>query len=705
MILTLRELKKMHDLAYRGNQRTRERGADDLVFYWITQWDDQLLEGSDLQYRGEFNVIRRGGRDIMASLRKMQVQPDFHPDDETRDDDAELLDGMYRADDHALSSQSAYWLTQQDVVVCGFGAWEMYTKYQSNRVGDERQVIEREWIPEANNTAFKDPNSMALDASDAEYWSILRAYTPEGYEKLCAELTGEDCYGTSYASFAHPEESYTFPWTVEKRKVYVTSFYHRYKTTEKQIEMVDPFGEVMIVRKSDVEDSMDELTGAGFVVEDEREVECWQVRKYIASGEAILNGEYNEETGEREGEVIAGPNIPVIPMYGEFAIVEGEQHYEGLTRLAKDAQRLRNFNLSYLTDIVGRSPRGKDIWLPEQLQGVEFMHEKGGSENNYPYLLQQKQDANGNELPLGPVGRSQSDEIPPSLMVSIEQTRQAVEDVSSPGTPVDVSDVDLSGKAVALLEAKINKQFYVYQDHYKFSKRRDAEVYAGMASEIYDMPRTVNIRTPDGNMKRVQVMQAIIDEETGEPKYINDLTNINWEVYASIGQTYEDQKEQSRENVMKMLEITPPDDPMRQALQLTLVKLTDGVELEPVRKLARKQLVMMGIEEPETEEEAQMVMQAQQPPEPAPEMVLAQAELLKGQAAMAREQRQAQRDQADVILRQNANDIDAYEAETDRFKAESQAANDQANTRLKAVDQYGKRIDSTARAVFGARLN
>ncbi len=708
MILTLSELKKMHDLAYRGNQRTREKGSDDLVFYWITQWDDQLLEGSDLQYRGEFNIIRRGGRDIMSSLRKMQVQPDFHPDDEAREDDAEILDGMYRADDHALSSQSAYWLTQQDVAVCGFGAWEMFTKYKTNRVGDERQVIRREWIPEANNTAFKDPDSVALDGSDAKYWSLLRSYTPEGYEELCKELTGEDCYGTSYASFAHPEESYTFPWTVEKRKIYVSTFYHTYKDTEKQVQMVDPFGETLILREKDVSDSMDELEAAGFQVEDERKVERWVVRKYIASGEAILNGEYNEETGEREGELIAGPNIPVIPMYGEFAIIEGEQHYEGLTRLTKDAQRLRNFNLSYVADIVGRSPRNKPVWLAEQLQGLEFMHEAGGSENNYPYLLQNRVDANGNELPLGPVGNSGDQNIPSALAASIELTRQAVEDVSSPGTPVDVSDVDLSGKAVALLEAKINKQFYVYQDHYKFSKRRDAEIYAGMASEIYDMPRKVNIRSPDGNTQQVEMMQAIIDPETGEPKYINDLTNIAWDVYATIGQTYEDQKEQSKENILKMLEMTPEGDPMRRALQLTLVKLTDGVEMDPVRKLARRELVTMGIEEAETDEEKAMLaaqQQAQnQPPPPDPAMLMAEAEQMKGQAAIMREQRQAQKDQADVTLKQNANDIDAYEAETNRFEAETRAATEQVRTQIKAVEQYGKRVDTTARARFGARL-
>jgi hypothetical protein len=40
MPLTLDELKKKHDKAYNSSQVAREQASDDLVFYWVTQWDD-----------------------------------------------------------------------------------------------------------------------------------------------------------------------------------------------------------------------------------------------------------------------------------------------------------------------------------------------------------------------------------------------------------------------------------------------------------------------------------------------------------------------------------------------------------------------------------------------------------------------------------------------------------------------------------------
>ena len=103
----------------------------------------------------------------------------------------------------------------------------------------------------------------------------------------------------------------------------------------------------MVVRKSDLErgDILEEVMDYGFELVEEKEIERWEVRKYIASGAEILNGEMNDETGEREGEVIAGENIPVVPCYGETAQVEGNEHYEGITRIAKDPQRLRNFQI------------------------------------------------------------------------------------------------------------------------------------------------------------------------------------------------------------------------------------------------------------------------------------------------------------------------------------------------------------------------
>ena len=45
------------------------------------------------------------------------------------------------------------------------------------------------------------------------------------------------------------------------------------------------------------------------------------------------------------------------------------------------------------------------MFNPEQIKGFEFMYDKSGADNNYPYLLQNKVTMGGGEmLPGGPAG-------------------------------------------------------------------------------------------------------------------------------------------------------------------------------------------------------------------------------------------------------------------------------------------------------------
>jgi len=141
-----KQIKQFHDKAFESNQVTRDQAADDLVFYWVTQWDDQLLSDSQLQYRGQFDIVRKAGRQILAQLKQNPVQPDFKPKDENRKDDAELMDGLYRAADRTLDSQEAYDYASQDAVICGYGAWELFTEYESDFVGEDNQRIKRKFI-------------------------------------------------------------------------------------------------------------------------------------------------------------------------------------------------------------------------------------------------------------------------------------------------------------------------------------------------------------------------------------------------------------------------------------------------------------------------------------------------------------------------------------------------------------------------------
>ena len=724
-MLTLTQLKEKHDLAYCYGQETRLRAADDSLFAWVSQWDDSTLGESSLQYRGEFNVLRKAYRQIVADLRSNPVQVNFVPASESREDGADIIDGLYLTTDRANTSIESYDNAVSEAVVCGVGAWELYTKYASNRAGVDHQIICRRPIYEANNNCFWDPNAKSLDKSDANYVSILNAYSPDGYDILCDELcdeASEDGKKESRrekkkreklearnrpSSFAEPEQSYTFPWMSSGNDlIYVVSFYHRRKIKDTVITLIDPMGQPLTLRKSDLEKVMDDLIDDGYEITSERDIERWEVRKYIASGEKILNGKVGKD-GEREGEVIAGENIPVVPTYGERAFIEGEEHYEGITRLAKDPQRLRNFQLSYLADIVSRSPRPKPIFFPEQIQGYEFMYEQTGADNNFPFLYGNRLSADGQPLPIGPIAVMPEQTIPQALMAGIELSRQAVEDVANPGLPQDIADPDLSGKAVNALTNRLDQQSIVYQQNLKHAKRRDAEIYASMAVEVYDAPREVTLTLPDGSTKKVKIMEAVMDKETGELTALNDLTNTEYEVYADIGPSYASKKEQTIEQLTSMANSLAPIDPqMAKLLILQTLTLVNGIDMDPVRKMARKQLIMAGYLEPDSPEEEAMLQEAQSqqaPPDAA--MVLAQAEMEKAKSSQMDTQRKAINDQQTAQTNSAKIQVDMFRAQTDRAAVEVDAQVAGADIQFKQARTAGQVMENVQKLVSPFRAS
>jgi len=704
--MDLKKLKSLHDKAFSHGQVVREQAANDSTFYWITQWDDNSLSDSQSLFRGEFNIIRKAGRQIMADLASNPVSIDFSPKADSRDDGADLIDGLYLSSLRNNQAIESFGNADNEAVVCGVGAWVLYTDYESTRSGDNHQVILRKPVYEANNGLFWDPNAKLADKSDADYVSVLYTYSEDGYNKLVEDLTGEESTGMG-PSFASPDESYVFPWFGENAKVYVTEFYHREKVKDKILTMVDPFDQTLQLRESDLEDVMDDMIDSGYTIESEKVIERWQVTKYIASGSDILNGEIGED-GDRVGEVIAGENIPVVPEYGERAFIEGEEYYEGITRLAKDPQRLRNFQMSYLADIVSRSPRPKPIFFPEEIQGFEHMYEEAGSENNLPYYLRNRLSANGEPLNMGDPARMPEQPIPSALIASINLSREAVADVANPGLPQDIADPDLSGKAVYALQNRLDQQSMVYQTNRKHARRRDAVIYASMASEIHDAPRNVTITKPDGARENVQIMEMVIDKETGEPTVLNDITNMEFEVFADIGPSYTSQKQQDRDSLETLISRLPTGDPMGNALMLKYIMLMDGIYFEDMRKYANKQLLLTGIKEPETDEDKAIVQQAQEASQGQddPNMVLAMAEDKKGDAALMEAQRKGVETKAKIVNEQGKLQVSVFEAQTGRMNSQVDAEKAGADIRYKKIETFGKQLENAAKASgFRASVN
>lgn len=634
------DIMKFHDTGYQRGQVTRERAADDLVFAWVTQWDDQLLGESQLQYRGEFNILRKAMRQIIADLNASPVQIDFEPVGDNYNA-ADMMDGLYRTNCRQNSSIEAFENAVQECVVSGMGSWKLENVYESK---SGNQIIHRMPIYESCNVVYWDPNAKLKDKSDAKWCSILTRYSEDGAKDLVEELTGER--PASVESFKYPEESYVFPWVAEDQRIYIGEFYHR-ETVKYQVHVfVDLMGNSEQVTDDEFEEKENDMLNGGYDYAECIECERHEVTRYIVSGAEVL-----EET------LIPGKHIPVVTVYGERAMVEGEEHYEGITRLAKDPQRLRNFQMSYLADIVSRSPRRKPIFLREQIAGYEYMYEEQGADNNYPYLLMNAANVVGKDVPLGPVGEMPEQPIPQALAASIELSRQAVEDVANPGLPQNISDPDLSGKAVLALQGRMDMQSAIYQTNYKHGLRRDAEIFASMAKEVYDSPRQITITMHDGSRKTETLMQQQLNPQMMQMQTINDVTGTEMEVYAEIGTNYRTEKQETRMELKELLMSMPVDDHMRNILMMEYISMVPGMDFEGLREFAAKELIKQGVRKPETENEMQFMQQLQQEQQqPDPAMLAAQAEMVKGQA-----------DQASAEVRM-------YDAQTKRAKVEIEAS-------------------------------
>lgn len=668
------EIQRNFNTDYSFSQVTRERSAADLSFFWITHWDDALLSGNQLLYKGEFDLLRKAMRDILSDMRSAPVQSDFEPKDGTTEEEADLMDGIYRTSCRDNASNEAFDNASIEQVVCGLGGWRLRTCYESDEAGNNYQAIKREPIHEFNSTVFFDANARKIDKSDALRCTVLVPLNSDSYAEYFNDMTGEDVLDVnkSISSFAMPENGWSFPWALRGGSadvIYIAEYYHRYKEKAKAHYFVDMLGnqEVALQEHDDTEaEFIAEFSKNGYEYVSSKKVERWVVDKYIIDGEQILSGP----------ERIACEYIPIIPQFGERAYIQGVEHWEGIVKAAKDPQLLRDFSMSYMADIVSRSPRIQPIYTPEQIQGFEFMYQDNGADAQYPYLLQNSQTADGQPLPYGPVGQTPEQPVPQGLQMLLEHSQMAVEQVASAGLPNNVTDINLSGKALNTMVAQFDQQSLVYQDHRKYSHRHDAVVFASMAKQTLDSPRSITVTLPDGTRKEQEIMQQTLDIDSGSIKTSRDLTKARFDVYTNVGKAYSTSREESRNKLEELLPNAAAVDP--QLAKLTLLKiyqLQDGEMTKDLREYARSQLILMGFSKPETDEEKMMLEASQQQQaQPDPNMELAKAEQMKAQNGAVK------------------NQIDQFRAETDRISVLADVEKAGAEINYKQVQTQSLRI-------------
>jgi hypothetical protein len=135
-----------------------------------------------------------------------------------------------------------------------------------------------------------------------------------------------------------------------------------------------------------------------------------------------------------------------------------------------------------------------------------------------------------------------------------------------------------------------------------------------------------------------------------------------------------------------------PEDPMRNALMLKLISMTDGTDFNDIRDYANNQMILGGFKEPETDEEKQMVQEAQQSQQPDAMTIAAMAEKDKAQADLMNAQTSQMSAQSDMQVSAAETQIKAFDSETKRMQVQVDAQEAGAVIKLKEIEQFNRRV-------------
>jgi hypothetical protein len=610
---------------------------EDRRFYSISgaQWEGNLLDQFENRPRLEVNKIALSVIRIINEYRNNRVTVDFVSKDGVANDKlAEVCDGLYRADEKDSVANEAYDNAFEEAVGGGFGAWRLRADYEDHENDeDERQRILIEPIYDADSSVWFDLDSKRQDKSDAKVCFVIAGMTHSSYV---------DTWGDDPASWPKTVHQNEFDWLTPD-VVYVAEYYRVEEVGEtvRIFETIDGSEERYTTYDFNEDEQLEEMLAAvGTREVRQKRVKKKKVHKYIMSGSHIL-----EDCG-----YIAGKCIPIIPVFGKRWFIDNIERCMGHVRLAKDAQRLKNMQLSKLAEISALSTIEKPIFVPEQVAGHQVMW----SEDNlkqYPYLLVNPiTDQNGAQAVGGPVGHTKPPQIPPAMAALLQITEMDIDQILGTQSAGEEMTSNLSGKAVELIQTRLDMQTFIYMSNFSKAMRRCGEVWLSMAKDLYvEDERKMKVIDVTDTVDSITMMTPAISE-IGEVIMENDLSKASFDVDVDVGPSSSSKRSATVRALTGMMQITA-DPEMQSVLGSMAMMNMEGEGISEVREFFRQKLIRMGVVKP-TEAEAEEMMAAMQNQKPDPNAVFLQAAAEEATAKAAKARADVVKTIADAELTQ-----------------------------------------------------
>ena len=448
---------------------------------------------------------------------------------EADEDCANVIQGLMRHIEYESKADLAYDLAFEHAVQGGIGYIRLRTEFEPGKF-DQHVIIEP--IPNPF-LCLPDPHFKQIDGSDIEDCFLVDYLTFDEFKEQYpdAEMSKVHHYGSWLPlSMKNPD------WFDRERKSTVVVEY-----------LAKEYMNVPIVKlksgavKDKAKCSDKELKNILAERIDKRPIVKWY---------KICCNEILEET-----EWI-GQDIPVIPVFGDCILANGQRIYGGIVRNSKETQSMLNIVKTVTLELIAKAP--KNPWIVAE--GSIDDHKDEWSQVNQldlPYLTYKVQKE-GDPNPLPPPQRQVAE--PPvqgmlAVMNILENDIKATNAMWDPTMGEKMSN-DQSGMAIKALQTAGSVAHYNFSDNLTRALRILGKQLLYLIPKIYSEERVIRIIGIDDEPRLVTINGVPVDTDnaTGEDREgvakVFDITVGEYDVTVDSGPSFQTKRE---ENLNKLL--------------------------------------------------------------------------------------------------------------------------------------------------------
>jgi hypothetical protein len=526
----IEEAKEFLRFCSDNDSNNRVEALDDLKFAGGDQWPVEIQNSRLLESRPylTINKIDAYCRQITNQQRQQRPRIKAHGmNDQSDEKVAEIITGICRHIENQSDADAAYDNAFDFAVRMGWGYWRITHDYPRPDSFDQEIYIKRIENP---FMVYFDPNSNEPDGSDAEKCLITEVISKEAFRKM---YPGADDGGGFTPRGTGDSQS---EW-ITREDIRIAEYFYTERKRMKLLLLSDGTTCYEDEKPSEVV-----MQDAGIYVVSKRETIKKQIKWCKLTGMQILE--------QRDW---AGSYIPVVPVYGQQLIVDSKKKKFGLTRMAKDPQRMYNFWSTALTESVALAPKAKFLLAEGQDEGHE-MEWNTANIKSMPVLRYKQTDSEGR---MAPVPTRIQPEPPPTGMVTalsgLDADLKAVVGIYD---PTQLPNGNVSGKAINGMQQQTDMTNFHYYDNLTRSIRQTGRIILDLIPHIYDKERVLRIIGADGKGELVTLNQRAMNDQ-GVEEVINNVTVGQYDVVMETGPGYSSKRQEAVESMVQMLQVDP----------------------------------------------------------------------------------------------------------------------------------------------------